>query len=106
MADNRRTGKTEEENLIQSQKGKNRPLSRGQAYHALHHASRKCGITDCIGTHTMRKTFGYWRYKQYQDIAMLQDIFNHSSPSVTMRYIGINEEIRDSTLSTLRKFYL
>ena len=98
-----KNGKTEEEYLIQSQKGENKPLSRGQAYNILHHAARKCGITDCIGTHTMRKTFGYWYYKQYQDIAMLQDIFNHSSPSVTMRYIGINEDIKDSTL---RNFYL
>lgn len=45
----------------------------------------------------MRKTFGYFHYKQYKDVAILQEIFNHSAPSVTLRYIGINQdEIDDS----------
>jgi hypothetical protein len=46
----------------------------------------------------MRKTFGYWYYKQYKDMAILQDIFNHSAPSVTLRYIGINDDVKDDTL--------
>lgn len=44
------------------------------------------------GTHTMRKTFGYHHYKQFKDIALLQKILNHSSPSITLRYIGISQE--------------
>ena len=44
------------------------------------------------GTHTMRKTFGYHHYKKFKDIAMLQKIFNHCSPEVTLRYIGIEQE--------------
>jgi integrase len=47
---------------------------------------------DHIGTHTMRKTFGYWHYKQFKDVAQLQMIFNHSHPQITLRYIGITEE--------------
>lgn len=39
----------------------------------------------------MRKTFGYFHYQQYKDVVILQEIFNHSSPSVTLRYIGINQ---------------
>ncbi|MEG1009339.1 MAG: site-specific integrase, partial [Clostridia bacterium] len=53
--------------------------------------------------HTMRKTFGYWHYQIYKDIAILQDIFNHSSPSITLRYIGINDDIKDKTIEN---FYL
>lgn len=45
-----------------------------------------------IGTHTMRKTFGYHHYKQFNDIALLQNILNHSSPAITLRYIGITQE--------------
>ncbi len=45
-----------------------------------------------IGTHTMRKTFGYHHYKQFNDIALLQRILNHSSPAITLRYIGISQE--------------
>ena len=45
-----------------------------------------------IGTHTLRKTFGYHFYKRNKDVAMLQKLFNHSSPSITLRYIGIEQD--------------
>lgn len=83
--------------LIQSQKGINKPLSRIQAYNILNIAANACGITDRIGTHTMRKTFGFWYYKKYKDVALLQEIFGHSSQSITLRYIGINSDIIDKS---------
>lgn len=45
-----------------------------------------------IGTHTMRKTFGYFFYKKFNDVALLQRILNHSSPAITLRYIGISQD--------------
>ena len=51
-----------------------------------------------IGTHTLRKTFGYWFYKETKDIALLQQLFNHSSPSITLKYIGINQDVLDTAL--------
>ena len=45
----------------------------------------------------MRKAFGYWHYQQFHDVALLQTIFNHSSPSITLRYIGINQEKIDDS---------
>jgi len=44
-------------------------------------------IDEGIGTHTMRKTFGYWHYKQFKDLAELQMILNHSQPDVTLKII-------------------
>lgn len=44
-----------------------------------------------IGTHTLRKTFGYHYYQQTHDIATLMILLNHSSESVTKRYLGIEE---------------
>lgn len=93
---------TDDDYLFQSQKGDNKPISRVQAYRILNNAAVKIGLRD-IGTHTMRKTFGYWHYKQYKDVAILQDIFNHSAPSVTLRYIGINDDVKDKTIEN---FYL
>ncbi|MEF9991462.1 MAG: site-specific integrase [Romboutsia sp.] len=88
--------------LFKSRKGINLPISRVQAYRILNLSADKLGLSE-IGTHTMRKTFGYWHYQIYKDIAILQDIFNHSSPSITLRYIGINDDIKDKTIE---KFYL
>ena len=84
--------------LIQSQKGENQPLSRIQAYAVLNQAAQACGIEYPIGTHTMRKTFGYWHYRQHKDVALLQQVFGHSAPSITLRYIGINDDVVDKSL--------
>lgn len=55
-------------------------------------AAQACGIKQNIGTHTLRKTFGYQHYNQFHDIQHLQRLFGHSSPLITMRYIGVTEE--------------
>ncbi|MDV2583481.1 site-specific integrase [Alkalibacillus haloalkaliphilus] len=73
------------------------PIQRVQAYKILNRVAGKVGLKE-IGTHTLRKTFGYHYYKRTKDVAMLQEIFNHSSPSVTKRYIGITQEEIDQTL--------
>ena len=57
-----------------------------------------------VGNHTLRKTFGYWFYKATKDIAMLQEILNHSHPSVTLRYIGITEEETQNVLKHFSVF--
>lgn len=95
-------GMGEEEYLFQSRKGNNRPLTRVQAYRILNDAAAKIGLEE-IGTHTLRKTFGYWHYKQYKDVALLQNLFNHSAPSVTKRYIGLTQDELDETM---KEFFL
>ena len=75
---------------------KNR-LERYAAYYIIRHACEKAGLQEKVGTHTMRKTFGYHHYKKYKDVAMLQKIFNHSSPQITLRYIGIEQDQIDES---------
>nr|WP_224773266.1 tyrosine-type recombinase/integrase [Metabacillus idriensis] len=76
--------------LFKSMRSK-KPISRIQAYRILNEAAGKLGIEE-IGTHTMRKTFGYHFYQRQRDLALIQKVFNHSSPSITMRYIGLEED--------------
>ncbi len=66
-------------------------------YRALVKAGEVLGRDD-IGTHTMRKTFGYAYYRRTKNLAFLQNIFNHSAPSITKRYIGITQDEIDETL--------
>ena len=67
-------------------------LDRISAYRILNKACKSTNIDINIGTHTLRKTFGYHFYKKFKDIIMLQKIFNHSTPNVTLRYIGIEQD--------------
>lgn len=90
-------GMNDNEYLFRSQKGSNQPITRVQAYRILNDAAKKIGISE-IGTHTLRKTFGYHFYQKTKDVALLQELFNHSAPSVTLRYIGINQDIMDNAI--------
>lgn len=90
-------GMSEDEYLFKSQKGNNKPISRVQAYRILNNTAQRIGIEE-IGTHTLRKTFGYHFYQKTKDVALLQELFNHSAPSVTLRYIGINQDNMDKAM--------
>ena len=86
------------ENLFKSRNGENKPITRVMAYMIINVACKACGIQDNIGTHTLRKTFGYHHYQTFKDVAILQSLFNHSSPSITLRYIGITQDEIEQTL--------
>lgn len=88
--------------VFQSRKGENMPITRQRAYRILNNSAEMIGIVEKdekgviisgeIGTHTLRKTFGYHAYQNGSSLELLMDIFNHSSKSQTLRYIGITEE--------------
>ena len=99
LLNNYTKNKSPDEWLFKSKKG-DRPITRVQAYRIISRACEKAGITTKIGTHTLRKTFGYHFYQEKKDIALLQTIFNHSTPTVTLRYIGINQDMIDSNLKS------
>jgi site-specific recombinase XerD len=90
-----------EDYLFSSRKGENQPITRQHAWRIINEAARSVGIQDKIGTHTLRKTFGYHAYKSGTDITPLQQIFNHSAPSVTLRYIGIQQDDIDQVIINL-----
>jgi integrase len=51
-----------------------------------------------IGTHSLRKTFGYHVYqKTGGNLGLVQKLLNHSSGADTLRYIGIDREEMDNT---------
>ena len=89
--------------LIQSREGENRPISRERAYQIMKDVGDYFCIPD-LGTHTLRKTFGYHHYKQYKDIVMLQKIFNHASPAITLKYIGYEQENINKSIKNFKIF--
>src|SRR5690625_2252159 len=81
--------------LFPSRKG-DKHITTTQAYRILAGAGERCGY-DYVGSHTLRKTFGYHYYQRTKDVATLMEIFNHSDQATTKRYIGIrDDEIKDS----------
>lgn len=84
--------------LIKSRQGDNKAISRQQAYVILRRAAEECSIEN-VGTHTMRKTFGYQMYQKTKDVAALQKIMNHDNPMVTLRYLGIEQDYMDDLVN-------
>lgn len=84
-------GMEQHEYLIQSREGVNQPLSQSMAYKIIKDLENYFRLT-AIGTHSMRKTFGYHYYQSTKDVVTLQKIFNHSSQSETLKYIGITQD--------------
>ena len=85
--------------LFPSRKGDN-AITRVYAYKQLNKAAERIEIYEGIGTHTLRKTFGYWHYKQFRDVAELQNMLNHSHPQITLRYIGITDESIENNMKS------
>lgn len=90
----------ENEPLFISRKNKGF-LLRQQAYKIINDVAKSVGIKEKIGTHTLRKTSGYHAYNNGYDITLIQKLFNHSSPSVTLRYIGITQDEMDNVYLSL-----
>jgi integrase len=89
----KRPGFSPMEPLFLSRKGG--ALSRSQAWRILKMAGETIGLGN-IGTHSLRKTFGYQVYKKTAgDLGLVQKLMNHSTSKVTLRYIGIDREMID-----------
>lgn len=72
------------------------PLSRSQAFRIVKRAAEISIHASHVSCHSLRKTFGYHAWKQGTPPALLMDIYNHSSYRVTKRYLGIDQDDRDS----------
>lgn len=74
---------------------RSRPLNRTQAYRIVKQAANECNLTGNISFHSLRKTFGFFAWKQGTQPALLMAIYNHSSYNITQRYLGITQLEKD-----------
>jgi integrase len=60
-------------------------------------------LTGNYGAHTLRKTFGYIQRTKYGvGFEILARRFNHSSPSITMRYLGLtSDEVNEALMNEI-----
>lgn len=80
------------------QNGNNKPISRQYAWKIIHKAgeiiSKNKEKKLHLGTHSMRKTWGYQKIKQNPDdpmiVAQVSEMYNHSNMNTTYRYLGMD----------------
>jgi integrase len=78
--------------LFPSQKGGG-PLQTQRVQKMIKEWTRAINLKGNYGAHTLRKTFGYIQRKVYGvSFEVICKRYNHSSPAVTMRYLGIEDK--------------
>ena len=83
------------EPLFLSKRGTGKSISRIQAYRIIRHAAEAINLKTRTSCHSLRKTFGYHAWKNNESLAVIMDIFNHSSIAITRRYLGICQDDQD-----------
>jgi integrase len=75
-------------------------LDRKSAYKVVSGIFKEFGITS-IGTHSLRKTFGYHLHKKGVPLGTIMTLLNHSNERTTMRYLGVNQDSMDEATDGL-----
>lgn len=86
---------SEDDYIFRSREGKNRPISRTQAFRIIKSAADELHLEGIISCHSLRKTFGYHAWKKGTPPAVIMTIYNHSSLDVTKRYLSIDQDDKD-----------
>lgn len=92
---------TDGDYVLKSREGVNKAIDRTTAYRILKQAADDLRLKN-IGTHSLRKTFGYHYYQDTKDIATLQELFNHSDQRITLKYIGVEQDELDRAMERFR----
>jgi integrase len=90
------------EYLFASRKTK-RPLTIQSVNALVKKWAREINLSGNYGAHTLRKTFGYIQRTEFGvGFEVLAKRFNHTSPAVTMRYLGLtSDEVNDVLMNEI-----
>lgn len=98
-----RNGLVDGEYLFKSRKGTNKPITRQRAWQIIKQLANQVKVSYVVGCHSLRKYFAREYYEQTGDLIGLKEMLNHSSETVTLRYICWEEE--DKNIKR-KNFYL
>jgi len=88
--------------VFQSRKGRNRPISRVQAWRVLNRVYEVNEMTGQLGTHSMRKTFADRVYEHLgHDLAKTQRALGHRNINSTVQYLSFREEEIDEAILSI-----
>lgn len=80
--------------------GQKQPISSTQIHRIYQKASQELNL-ECFNSHSLRKTWGYAAYKKTKDIALIMQIYGHTSVADTFRYIGLEQDSKDKAYKEL-----
>ena len=92
-----RTDWNDRDYLFPSREGRNKPITVQRFIQMVKEWARMVGVEGKISTHSLRKGFGTIQRKHYGvGFEVLARRYAHSSPAITMQYLGLSSnEVRD-----------
>lgn len=78
-----------------------KPINRRSVSRVFERVGQRIAPKVMLGTHSMRKTRGYAMHQAGRSIESIAKVLNHSSPAVTMRYIGLVQQDIDESYTEL-----
>jgi len=89
--------------LFKSKKGQNQPITIQCVNNLIKRWTKAIHLRGNYGSHSLRKTWGYIQRKEYgMGFEIICKRFNHSSPSITMRYLGIEDkEVHEALMNEI-----
>lgn len=79
--------------LFRSNKGNNHPITIQRVNQLIKKWTSSINLKGNYGAHSLRKTWGYLQRKKFGvGFEVICKRFNHSNPTVTMRYLGIEDK--------------
>lgn len=90
-----------QESYIFTGNGRTTPISRSQAFRIIRDAAQDMHLSQSVSCHSLRKTFGYHAWRIGVAPVVIMNIYNHSSFRITTRYLGIEQDDKDSAFMKL-----
>ena len=101
IIDRRRSQHPEHTYLFQSDSNRSKamkqPINRSVVSRKFKEVGEQASINLHLNTHSMRKTRGWMMHSSGVSIEQICKVLNHSTPAVTMAYIGITQADIDRT---------
>lgn len=84
---------SDDDYLFKSKKGDNQPITIQAVNNYIKKWCRAINLKENYGAHTLRKTWGYIQHTKFGvGFELICKRYNHSSPAMTMRYLGIEDK--------------
>ena len=95
-------GATEDTFVFKSRNGKNKPITRIQAWKMLTRAYEAAGLTGAHGTHALRKTFADRVYEKLgHDLLKTQRALAHRDIKSTISYLAFKQQDVDEAILSI-----
>ena len=91
--------------IFASRNGRGYPITRVHAYRLIKNAAEQLEMDGCISCHSLRKTLGYflWKEKNVSPV-IIMEMYNHDNFKTTKRYLGVAQDDLDEAYTGIQLF--